>query len=142
MQFNLVLISAILVAVSPVLGADFVWHAGADCNGAVVARSPNVKAGDCVFLKNGGSAKSISFSGVPNHANFFESGGKHDKCTNGPSVVKKGPSGCANGPTGRILHSTPRFNCMAVRLPRTAYPLLLYDITHGPWLEAPQEPPP
>ncbi|KAJ7616053.1 hypothetical protein FB45DRAFT_873333 [Roridomyces roridus] len=147
MQFYLgLLTSTILVAVFPVLGADFVWHAGAGCTGAVIARSPNVKAGDynwadcclnwlklylippaflleysggtipfdpidqipvafttgdCVFLKNGGSAKSISFSGVPHHVNFFvESGGKHDKCTNGPAVVKESGSGCATGPAG------------------------------------------
>ncbi|KAJ7627460.1 hypothetical protein FB45DRAFT_868677 [Roridomyces roridus] len=101
MQFNLALLtSALLVAVSPVLGADFVWFSGAGCTGSVIARSPGVTPGECVWLTNGGSAKSISYSGVPNHANFFESGGAHDVCSNGATIVTGGGSGCATGPAG------------------------------------------
>ncbi|KAJ7624423.1 hypothetical protein FB45DRAFT_869354 [Roridomyces roridus] len=101
MQFNIALIaSAILMAASPVLGADFVWHSGAGCAGTVVARSPGVTPGECVFLTNGGSAKSISYSGVTTHAKFFESGGAHDRCTNGATITTGAGSGCANGPAG------------------------------------------
>ncbi|KAJ7636667.1 hypothetical protein FB45DRAFT_907056 [Roridomyces roridus] len=95
MQFNLgLLTSTILVAVSPVLGAGFVWHADANCTGEIIARNPNAKAGDCVFLKNGGSAKSIRFSGVPHQADFFVMSGKPDEGTDA-RVVKKSRSGCA-----------------------------------------------
>ncbi|KAJ7616456.1 hypothetical protein FB45DRAFT_872920 [Roridomyces roridus] len=106
MQFNIALIaSAVLMAASPVLGADFTWFSGANCAGGVVASSPGVTPGECVFLTNGGSAKSISYSGVPNQANFFESGGLHDRCTNGPTIVTGGGSGCATAPDGFNLES-------------------------------------
>ncbi|KAF8872683.1 hypothetical protein CPB85DRAFT_1260729 [Mucidula mucida] len=108
MQFNIAFIaSALLVAAAApgALGADFVWFSGANCGGSVIARSPGVSAGSCVFLTNGGSAKSISYSGVPNHANFFESGGAHDRCTNGATIVTGGGSGCATGPAGFNLES-------------------------------------
>ncbi|KAF7362747.1 Membrane metallo-endopeptidase-like 1 [Mycena venus] len=106
MQFKVTfIVSALLVAAAPVLGADFVWFSGAGCSGSVIARSPGVTKGQCVFLSNGGSAKSISYSGVPNHANFFESGGKHDVCSNGPTIVTSGGSGCATGPAGFNLES-------------------------------------
>ncbi|KAF8186502.1 hypothetical protein K438DRAFT_1973309 [Mycena galopus ATCC 62051] len=106
MQFNVAFIaSALLVAVAPVLGADFVWFSGADCSGSVIGKSPDVSAGECVSLTNGGSAKSISYSGVPNHANFFKSGGQNDHCTGSPSVVTGSGSGCATGPTGFNLES-------------------------------------
>jgi len=94
------LTSTLLAAAAQVLGADFVWFAGASCTGAVIATSRGVNPGICVFLTNGGSAKSISYSGVPNHANFFESGGAHDVCTNGPTIVTGPGSGCATGPPG------------------------------------------
>jgi hypothetical protein len=101
MQFKVAFIaSALLVAAVPALGADFVWFAGAGCSGSVIARSPGVSPGQCVWLTNGGSAKSISYSGVPNHANFFESGGAHDVCSNGPTIVTGRGSGCATGPVG------------------------------------------
>ncbi|KAJ7237644.1 hypothetical protein C8J57DRAFT_1375014 [Mycena rebaudengoi] len=108
MQFKVAFItSALLVAAAPALGADFVWFAGAGCTGSVIARSPGVNPGVCVWLTNGGSAKSISYSGVPtgHNANFFESGGSYDRCTNGPTIVKGSGSGCATGPTGFNLES-------------------------------------
>ncbi|KAJ7094896.1 hypothetical protein C8R43DRAFT_1049432 [Mycena crocata] len=106
MQFNIAFIaSALLVAAAPALGANFVWFSGANCGGSVIASSPGVSAGDCVFLTNGGSAKSISYSGVPNHANFFKSGGTNDRCTNGATIVTGSGSGCATGPTGFNLES-------------------------------------
>ncbi|KXN82890.1 Membrane metallo-endopeptidase-like 1 [Leucoagaricus sp. SymC.cos] len=112
MQFKIAfLASALLVAATPALGADFVWFSGASCTGSVIARSPGVTPGICVFLTNGGSAKSISYSGVPNHANFFESGGQHDVCTNGPTIVTGGGSGCATAPAGvQINAQRPRWS--------------------------------
>ncbi|KAJ7088942.1 hypothetical protein C8R44DRAFT_990975 [Mycena epipterygia] len=106
MQFKVAFIaSALLVAAAPALGANFVWFSGAGCTGTVIANSPGVTPGECVFLTNGGSAKSISYSGVPNHANFFKSGGTNDACTGGPTIVTGSGSGCANGPTGFNLES-------------------------------------
>ncbi|KAF7368029.1 Membrane metallo-endopeptidase-like 1 [Mycena sanguinolenta] len=106
MQFNVAFIaSALLVAAAPVLGADFVWFAGADCTGSVIATSPGVVPNECVWLTNGGSAKSISYSGVTDHAYFYESGGQHDICSNGPTITTGGGSGCATGPTGFNLES-------------------------------------
>ncbi|KAJ6467361.1 hypothetical protein C8R45DRAFT_938707 [Mycena sanguinolenta] len=106
MQFNVAFIaSALLVAVAPVLGANFVWFAGAGCTGSIIATSPGVSANECVWLTNGGSAKSISYSGVPNHANFFESGGAHDVCSNGATITTGAGSGCATGPSGFNLES-------------------------------------
>jgi hypothetical protein len=103
MQFNVAFIaSALLVAAAPAMAADFVWFDGAGCAGNVVARSPGVNPGVCVWLTNGGSSKSISYSGVPSGhvANFFISGGQHDRCTNGPSITVGPGSGCATAPAG------------------------------------------
>ncbi|KAF7368036.1 Membrane metallo-endopeptidase-like 1 [Mycena sanguinolenta] len=97
--------SALLAAAAPVLGADFVWFAGAGCTGSVIATSPGVTTNECVWLTNGGSAKSISYSGVPNHAFFYESGGQHDVCSNGATITTGAGSGCATGPTGFNLES-------------------------------------
>ncbi|KAJ7627385.1 hypothetical protein FB45DRAFT_1029730 [Roridomyces roridus] len=106
MQFNLAFIaSAVLVAASPVLGANFVWFSGAGCTGSVVASESNVPANDCVGLANGGSAKSISYSGVPNTVEFFKSGGGNDFCTNGAALTFGGGSGCATAPNGFNLES-------------------------------------
>ena len=100
MQFKVAFLISALMAAAPALAADFVWFSGASCTGSVIARSPGVNPGICVFLTNGGSARSISYSGVPNHANFFVSGGAHDICTNGPTIVTGGGSGCAIAPAG------------------------------------------
>ena len=48
---------------------------------------------------NGGSARSISYSGVPNQILFYESGGAHDACTNGNQASASG-SGCSTAPAG------------------------------------------
>ncbi|KAJ7624502.1 hypothetical protein FB45DRAFT_1060788 [Roridomyces roridus] len=88
MQFTLALLtSALLIAASRVLGADFTWFNGADCTGSIVASSPGVVPNECVWLTNGGSAKSISWSGVPNGVRFYESGGSHDTCTTDAVIV-------------------------------------------------------
>jgi len=98
MQFAL-LISALVAAV-PALATDFVWFSGASCTGFVIGRSPGVNPGICVFLANGGSAKSINYPGVPNHVNFFASGGAHDICSNASTIITGGGSGCATAPDG------------------------------------------
>ncbi|KAF8899996.1 hypothetical protein CPB85DRAFT_1327022 [Mucidula mucida] len=103
MQFNVAFIArALLVAVAAAgaLGADFVWFSDANCAGFVIARNPGVTAGSCVSLISGGSAKFISYSGVPNHADFYSSGGSHDGCTNGPTIVSGSGAGCATAPAG------------------------------------------
>ncbi|KAJ7627384.1 hypothetical protein FB45DRAFT_60254 [Roridomyces roridus] len=106
MQLNLALImSAILAAASPALAANFQWFSGSACGGSVVATSDNVPANECVGLTNGGSAKSVSYSGVPGSASFFQSGGQHDFCTNGATILVSGGSGCATAPPGFNIQS-------------------------------------
>ncbi len=100
MQFNVFFIAIALLFAHGALAADFLWFAGANCSGSVIARSLAVIPGECVRLTNGGSAKSISYSGVLDHANFYESGGTHDVCSNGPTIVTSSGSGCATGPIG------------------------------------------
>ncbi|KAJ7644955.1 hypothetical protein FB45DRAFT_862201 [Roridomyces roridus] len=106
MQLNVALVAgAILIAASPVLGANFVWFSGEDCTGSVISSQTNVPSNDCVGLANGGSAKSISYSGVPSTVAFFESGGAHDFCSGGATLILVSQSGCANGPVGFNLES-------------------------------------
>ncbi|KAF7293411.1 hypothetical protein MIND_01118100 [Mycena indigotica] len=83
------------------------WHAGAGCTGAVIATQPAAKAGQCVLLAKGRTARSISFNGAKG-IDFFESGGKHDNCANGAQASSKKNSGCVTAPAG--------FNWASVRL--------------------------
>ncbi|KAJ7620396.1 hypothetical protein FB45DRAFT_930119 [Roridomyces roridus] len=106
MQLNIALIaSAVLMAASPVLGANFVWFSGGGCTGSVVSTNDNVPTLDCIGLANGGSAKSISYSGVPSFVDFYKSGGGNDFCTNGATLSFGGGSGCATAPDGFNLES-------------------------------------
>ncbi|KAK7455828.1 hypothetical protein VKT23_010862 [Stygiomarasmius scandens] len=108
MQLNFIFVSTALLALaSPAMSATLLWFSGADCTGSLIATSNGASSGQCIFLTNGGSAKSIRYSGVPNEISFFISGGGHDKCTNGSSLTRSG-SGCATAPTG--------FNWESVRL--------------------------
>ncbi|KAJ7620401.1 hypothetical protein FB45DRAFT_1006932 [Roridomyces roridus] len=115
MQFNIALIaSAILMAVSPVLGADFQWWSGAGCTGSVHLTSDNIPANECFGLSDGESTKSISYSGVPTQARFFRSGGSQDFCTNGPpTVTTGGGSGCATAPDGSTSRALPTTDGLA-----------------------------
>ncbi len=79
---------------------SFVGFHCANCAGSVIARSPGVTPGECVFLGNGISVKSISYSGVPNQTNFYESGGQNGCPLHGPILVTGSGSGCATGPPG------------------------------------------
>ncbi|KAJ7155591.1 hypothetical protein C8R46DRAFT_1040959 [Mycena filopes] len=99
MQFTIFVVAALLAA-SPALAGDFTFFTGAGCTGSIFASANDVPTGDCVFLTNGGSAKSIGYSNVPNQINFFESGGAHDGCSNGATLTMGGPNGCATAPDG------------------------------------------
>ncbi|KAJ7604203.1 hypothetical protein B0H17DRAFT_1222274 [Mycena rosella] len=101
MQFNVVFIAtALLVSASPAMSATLVFFNGANCGGSVIATSTGSTPGECILLSGGGSAKSISYSGVPNQIDFFESGGAHDACSNGATLVLGGGSGCGTAPAG------------------------------------------
>ncbi|PPQ72394.1 hypothetical protein CVT24_002079 [Panaeolus cyanescens] len=99
MQFNLfALLTTALISASPALAASAQWFSGADCTGSLIGTSNNIQGAGCVFLANGGSAKSISYSGTQS-IQFFISGGQHDVCSNGSQLTRSG-SGCATAPSG------------------------------------------
>ena len=79
--------------------ATIKWFSGAGCTGSVIATSSGATSGLCIWLTNGGSARSISFTGVPRQIQFFESGGAHDICKNGFQASASG-SGCSTAPAG------------------------------------------
>ncbi|PPQ89765.1 hypothetical protein CVT25_008049 [Psilocybe cyanescens] len=99
MQFNVfVIASALLASASVAMSATITGFAGADCTGTQ-GQSFNIPSNEC-FSLGGGSTKSIRYSGVPSQIQFFISGGGHDSCTNGASLVLGGGSGCATAPAG------------------------------------------
>ncbi|KAF9055550.1 hypothetical protein BJ165DRAFT_1427072 [Panaeolus papilionaceus] len=99
MQFKLAtFITAALVSASPAMAATVQWFAGADCTGALIGTSNNAQNGACIWLTNGGSVRSIGYSGTSS-IQFFISGGQHDRCTNGSQLTRSG-SGCATAPSG------------------------------------------
>ncbi|THU76130.1 hypothetical protein K435DRAFT_879665 [Dendrothele bispora CBS 962.96] len=100
MQLNFVFVAtALLASASPAMSATLQWFSGADCTDSIIGTSNGASSNERIFLTNGGSAKSISYSGVPKDISFFISGGAHDKCTNGSSLTRSG-SGCATAPAG------------------------------------------
>ncbi|THU82869.1 hypothetical protein K435DRAFT_971799 [Dendrothele bispora CBS 962.96] len=110
MQLNFVFVATALLALaSPAMSATLQWFSGADCTGSVIATSNGVssESGLCIFLPNGGSAKSISYSGVPNDIEFFISGGAHGRCLNGSNLTRSG-SGCATAPAGLYVRDNYR----------------------------------
>ena len=99
MQFNIVFIAtALLASASLAMSATITGFAGAGCTGTK-GESFNVPSREC-FTLGGGSTKSINYSGVPSETEFYISGGRHDSCTNGASLVFGGGSGCATAPAG------------------------------------------
>ncbi|PPQ85521.1 hypothetical protein CVT25_006563 [Psilocybe cyanescens] len=99
MQFNIVFITtALLASASVAMSATITFFAGADCTGAQ-GPATNVPSGECLTLASN-SAKSVRYSGVPSQIQFFISGGGHDSCTHGASLVRGGGSGCATAPAG------------------------------------------
>ncbi|PPQ72395.1 hypothetical protein CVT24_002080 [Panaeolus cyanescens] len=99
MQFKLAtVIAAALVSASPAMAATAQWFAGADCTGTLIGTSNNAETGTCIWITNGGSARSISYSGTQS-IQFYVSGGQHDNCANGSQLTRSG-SGCATAPSG------------------------------------------
>jgi hypothetical protein len=99
MQFNIVFIAtALLASASLAMSATITGFAGAGCTGTQ-GESFDVPSGEC-FTLGSGSTKSISYSGVPSRIEFYISGGLHDSCTNGASLVLGGGSGCGTAPAG------------------------------------------
>ncbi|KAJ7156394.1 hypothetical protein C8R46DRAFT_1226618 [Mycena filopes] len=105
MQFT-TLLAAALLAAAPVLASDLTFFTGAGCTGSVISSAHNVGTEVCVSVPNGGSAKSISYSGVPDGILFFNSGGDSDNCNNQASQVFAGGSGCATAAAGVNFQST------------------------------------
>ncbi|KAF7327237.1 Membrane metallo-endopeptidase-like 1 [Mycena kentingensis (nom. inval.)] len=103
MQFK-TLFAAILVAATGASAATVEWFEGADCTGKRIATSPHAETVSCIWLTNQGSARSIRYIDVPHQIQFFESGGQHDRCTNGFQHSAKG-SGCSTAPTGKNWES-------------------------------------
>ena len=100
MHFNIAFVTtALLVFVSPAMSATFTFFDGAGCTGGNQGTISGGSA-DCYYLTNGGSSKSISYSGVPNEVSFYLSGGGHDICTNGAYLTLGGGSGCGTAPDG------------------------------------------
>ena len=100
MQFNVAfVVTALLLSASPAMSATFTFWEGAGCGGSSLG-SISGGSNECYFLTNGGSSKSIQYSGVPNEVSFFLSGGGHDICTNGADLTLGGGSGCGTAPDG------------------------------------------
>jgi hypothetical protein len=100
MQFNVVFIAtALLSSASLAMSAEITFFTGAGCSGSVIGSTP-AGAGVCAFLTNGGSGKSIGYSGVPNSIGFYLSGGPHDFCSNDSFETFGGGSGCGTAPDG------------------------------------------
>ncbi|KAJ7506857.1 hypothetical protein B0H11DRAFT_1973079 [Mycena galericulata] len=99
MQFNVVFIAtALLASASLAMSATVTLFAGSECNGTD-GGSFSVSSEECLSLGSS-STKSISYSGIPSEIEFFISGGGHDSCTNGASLVLGGGSGCGTAPAG------------------------------------------
>ncbi|KAK7055764.1 membrane metallo-endopeptidase [Favolaschia claudopus] len=107
MQLNLLAIAAALaLAATPsATAATIIAYFGADCGGDVIATSDDLNPGECIYLADQESARSMSYSGVPNQISFYESGGAHDACAHGATLILEGSEGCANGPDGFNLES-------------------------------------
>nr|GAT48798.1 predicted protein [Mycena chlorophos] len=98
------LLLVLLVLPNPIsgTGVSLTFFFGANCSGPIVATSSGSAPGDCLYLADSGSAKSVQYAGVPNEIHFFESGGPHDQCNGLPSSVVRAPAGdgCSNAVAG------------------------------------------
>ncbi|KAF7293414.1 hypothetical protein MIND_01118600 [Mycena indigotica] len=107
MQFTALFASLLVACAAGSASATTLkWHAGAGCTGAIIATQPAAKAGQCVLLAKGRTARSISFNGAKG-IDFFESGGKHDNCANGEQASSKKNSGCVTAPAGPAISLAP-----------------------------------
>jgi hypothetical protein len=98
MQFKFSFITiALLVSASPAMSATVEFFDGSGCTGSVIGTA-DAGGGECVFVINGGSARSIRYSNT-NSIQFYISGGDHDRCTNGSQLTLSG-SGCSTAPDG------------------------------------------
>ncbi|KAJ7054612.1 hypothetical protein C8F01DRAFT_1088742 [Mycena amicta] len=103
----LLLLASALPALS--LSSNVTFFFGADCSGPIVAESTGSSPGECLYLADGGSAKSISYSvPIPSQLQFFASGGPNDICAGVPAsttVLETASTGegCANAPDGYNL---------------------------------------
>ncbi|KAF7319690.1 SET domain-containing protein [Mycena kentingensis (nom. inval.)] len=100
MQFTS-LITFVLATAAAANAATLEWFDGASCTGTRMQISANAGPGMCIWLANGGSARSIRYSDVPdgNVVRFYQSGGPHDVCSNGHQAEETG-SGCSTAPDG------------------------------------------
>ena len=89
---------AVVALVASANAAIVTFFEGAECTGTVVG-TLDAGSGECVFITDGGSGRSVAYTGVVNEIQFFESGGAHDECTNGFQDVASG-SGCNTAPAG------------------------------------------
>lgn len=90
-------VAALFVSASPASSATVTAFSGADCSGS--GDSFGVGSDEC-FSLGCMSVKSFGYSGVPSQIQFYVSGGAHDSCTNGASLVLGGGSGCGTAPDG------------------------------------------
>ena len=98
MQLNVVFIAtALLASASLAMSATITRFDGANCTGTQ-GESSTLTASVC-FILEGGSTKSISYSGVTKEIEFFIPGGSHDFCTNAQLTLGSG-SGCGTAPDG------------------------------------------
>lgn len=101
MQFNVVFIATALLAsasLAVAMSAVVTGFSGAECTGSI-GESFYVPTEVC-FTLGGGLVKSLQYFVVPNEIQFFVSGGDHDSCTNGPSLILGGGYGCGTAPDG------------------------------------------
>ena len=100
MQFNIVFVTtALLSSASLAISATITLFAGPDCTGTQLG-TLNAGSQVCLTWGRGATVKSIRYSGVAHLIEFYISGGAHDSCTNGPSLLVDGGSGCVTAPAG------------------------------------------
>ncbi|KAJ6478954.1 hypothetical protein C8R45DRAFT_933731 [Mycena sanguinolenta] len=97
MQFNIVcVVTALLASASLAISATITGWSGPDCTGNE-GESSSVPLGEC-FNLDGSPAKSLNYSDVPNHIEFFFSAGGSDSCII-PALVLGPGSGCGTAPS-------------------------------------------
>ena len=89
MHFNIVVItSTLLASASLAVSATVTGFTGANCT---TPQDHTYTVGPPICFAYGcASWRSIRYTGVPNNIELYVSGGPHDSCTNGPSLVLGG----------------------------------------------------
>ncbi|KAF7310250.1 Membrane metallo-endopeptidase-like 1 [Mycena indigotica] len=75
------------------------WHYGANCTDRVIETSDDARIGDCVYITQGYTGRSFSWTGATHGIEFFISGGSRDVC-NGLGNAFFEETGCATAPPG------------------------------------------